>query len=135
MTKDLIYMVTPSEQTVTAGSILPLTTISRRYGCSLQSAGNLIVINKPGYYFVTANATFTGEAGDAQIEMQKSGVLIPGMRAAITISTADTNVKTLTMTGIVRVMCCEKGVPITLVNTGTTDITTSNISVSVSSYA
>ena len=136
MYKDLIYMVTNDSNTVAAGSTVPLKTIVRRYGSAIQSSGNSVVLYKPGYYLVTATAVVSGgSAGDAVMTLQKAGQDLVGMTASETITTASTELRTLTIDGIVRVMCYEKGVALTLINDGAISLTTSNVSLSVDYYA
>lgn len=127
----LIYMITPTTATVESGGVLPLSTIARRRNRSISSETDSVLLGAPGYYKVTATVTFTApEAGTVTVQLRKDGVAVPGITASTTITTADTEVRTLTLSGIVRVPCCGDAVSLSLVNTGVA-ITTSNISFDV----
>lgn len=127
----LIYMITPTTSAVTSGGVLPLSTIARRRGKLITSETDSILLGAPGYYKVTATITFTAPAaGDVTIQLQKDGVVVPGITASETITTATTEIRTITLSGIVRVPCCGDAASLSLVNTGVA-ITTSNISIDV----
>ena len=128
----LIFKVTTTPATILAGGILPLTTIARRRGRLITSENDSISLNAPGYYKVTATVTASGsEAGDIVLNVLKNGIEIPGLTASETITTATTELRTLTISGTVRVLCGEGSAVLTLVNASTIGITTSNISVAV----
>jgi len=127
----LIYMITPTVTDIASGSVLPLSTIARRRGRSITSETDSILLNTPGYYKVTATITFTAPAaGDVTIELRKDGIAVPGITASETITTATTEIRTVTLSGIVRIPCCCDSASLSLVNTGVA-ITTSNISIDV----
>ena len=127
----LIYMTTTTTSSVSANGVIPLTNISRRRGCSIQNGTNSVVLGTPGYYKITATITFTAPAaGTITVVAQKNNVDIPGLTASTTITTATTEVRTLTLSGIVRVYCNDGVASITLVNTGVA-ITTSNVSLDI----
>ena len=127
----LIYMINTGSSTVLAGGIVPLTTIARRRGRLLQSTGDSITLNAPGYYRVSATVTFTAPvAGNISLAIQKNGVTVPGLTGASTITTATTEIEQITINGIVRVTCSDGASVLTLVNTGLA-ITTSNVSFDV----
>jgi hypothetical protein len=131
MSNSLIMMTTPTSSSILASGIVPLTTISRRRGQVITSTTDNIVLNRPGYYKVNASITFTGdEAGDAVITLQKNGVDVVGLNASTTITTADTEVRTLNISGVVRVGCCEGISNLSLLNTGIA-ITSSNVEIDV----
>lgn len=128
----LIFKVTTTPATILAGGILPLTTIARRRGRLITSETDSISLNAPGYYKVTVTVTASGsEAGDIVLNVLKNGIEIPGLTASETITTATTELRTLTISGTVRVLCGEGSAVLTLVNASTIGITTSNISVAV----
>lgn len=128
----LIFKVTTTPATILAGGILPLTTIARRRGRLITSETDSISLNTPGYYKVTVTVTASGsEAGDIVLNVLKNGIEIPGLTASETITTATTELRTLTISGTVRVLCGEGSAVLTLVNASTIGITTSNISVAV----
>lgn len=128
---NLIFMITPTTETVVSGSVLPLTTIARRTGRIIRSGNNSILLGAPGYYKVTATATFTAPtAGDAEIKLQKASTDVPGIVAGTTVATATTEINSLTISGVVRVLPFESVATITILNSGV-DITTSNISIDI----
>ena len=131
MRTQLIYMTNTSNASVLADGIIPLSTIQRKYGCAIVEGTNSIILRVPGYYKVNATITLTAPAaGDAAIKLQKNNADVPGMESTETITTATTEVRSLTITGIVRVYCNEGFATITLVNSGV-DATISNVSLDV----
>lgn len=126
-----LFAITPTTAIVTAGGALPLTTTARRITPRIQLGSDSANVCVPGYYEINATITFTAaEAGDVTITAFQNGEAIPGITATETITTADTEVRTIYLTGIVRVRCQEP-VAINLVNTSEIEITTSNIALSV----
>ena len=131
MNNSLIYLATPSASSVSAGGVLPLTTIVRRRGSSIQQSNDSIVLGSPGYYHVSVSATFTAPAaGDISLSLRQDGVQVQGGTASTTITTATTEVRSLSFDSIVRVPCCGSPVTLSVVNSGLA-INTSNISVAV----
>ena len=131
MSNSLIMMTTTTSNSILANGIVPLTTITRRRGQVVTSSNNSIFLNRPGYYKVNASVTFTAPvAGTISIKAQKNGVDIVGMTASTTITTATTEVRTLNISGIVRVLCSEGFGNLTLVNSGLA-ITSSNVELDV----
>lgn len=131
MCSSLLFMTTPTASTVLTDGVVPLTTIVRRRGCAIENGTNSVVLNRPGYYKVTATVTFTAPAaGNVVLQLQKNGTAIPGITASGTVTTATTEINTLVINGIVRVFCNEGVATLTLVNTGV-GITTSNVSLTV----
>ncbi len=131
MRTQLIYMTNTSNASVLADGIIPLTTIQRKYGCAIVDGTNSVILRAPGYYKVTATVTLTvPTAGDAAIKLQKNNADIPGMESTETITTATTEVRSLTISGIVRVYCNEGFVTLTLINSGV-ESTISNVSLDV----
>ena len=127
----LIYLTTPSTATVDANGVLPLTTIVRRRGSSVQQSNDSIVLGAPGYYHVSVNATFTAPAaGVVTLELRQDNLPVSGGTASATITTATTEVRSLSFESIIRVPCCGAPVTLSVINTGVA-ITTSNIAVSV----
>lgn len=128
----LIYKITNTPATILAGGILPLTTIARRRGRLITSETDSISLNGAGYYKVTATITTSAaEAGDVIITALKNGTPIQGLTATETVTTPETEIRTLTLSGTVRVLCGEGSAVLTFVNSSEVSITTSNISVAV----
>lgn len=127
----LIYLTTPSAASVVANGVLPLTTIVRRRSSSIQQSNDSIVLGTPGYYHVSVTLTFTApEAGVVTEQLRQDNVLVTGATASTTITTADTEVRSLSFEAIVRVPYYTAPVTLTVVNTGVA-IDTSNIAVAV----
>lgn len=126
-----LFAITPTTATVTAGGALPLTTVARRITPRISLGSDSANIVVPGYYEIDASVTFTADAaGDVTITAYQNGEAIPGITATETVTTADTEVTTIALHGIIRVRCGEP-VSITLANASGVAITTSNISLSV----
>lgn len=124
--ENLIYMITPTTQSVDENGILPITTIARRVGRVITNNSNSVVLNAAGYYQIDLTATFTaGTAGDVEIKLQANSADIPSAVASTTITTADTEIRSLSFSTIVRVLPYSP-VVITAVNSGVA-IETSNI--------
>jgi len=131
MNNSLIYLATPSVATVPAEGTLPLTTIVRRRGQSVQQSSDSILLGTPGYYHVSVSTSFTAPAsGTVTHTLRLDGVAIQGGTASTSIETPTTEVRSLSFEAIVRVPCCGAPVTLTITNDGV-DITTSNIAVSV----
>ena len=127
-----IYLITPTTASVTAGGVLPLTSVARRQcGCVTQLGSDSVLLQRPGYYKVTGTVTFTAPAaGVVRVNLTQDGVAVPGITASTTVTTATTEVRSLAISGIVRVSCCNGSSTIQLINAGVA-ITTSNISLDV----
>lgn len=127
----LIFMTTTTDSAVLENGIIPLTTIQRRRGRVIQNGTNSVLLNMPGYYKVTGSVTFTAPAaGVVNIQLQKNNVDVPGITAGTTITTATTEVRTLNISGIVRVYCNEDIATLTIVNNGVA-ITVQNVALDV----
>lgn len=125
-----LFAITPTAADVLAGGALPLSTVARRITPRIQLGSDSANIGVPGYYEITASVTFTAAAaGDVTIAAFQNGEAIPGITATETVETADTEVHTITLHGIVRVRC--EPIAITLVNASEVAITTSNVALSV----
>lgn len=131
--KSLIDVATTATSAVIANGTLPLATIVRRRGCDVNLSGNSIAITDMGsnYYLVTVNATFTAPvAGTIALALQQNGVTVTGATASTTITTATTEVRSLSFQAIVRTFNNIGIDSLAVVNTGLA-ATFSNISVSV----
>ena len=125
-----IFAITPTPASVIAGATLPLAQTARRISPRLILGSDSVTASAPGYYKVSATVTFTAPAaGVAQIQLHKNGVAVPGITSSESVVTATTEVHTLALEGIVRVMCGETAI-LTLVNAGIA-IDTSNIALSI----
>ena len=115
----LIMLTTTTSNSVLANGAIPLTTIARRRGSSIQNGTNSVLLGSAGYYKVTGSVTFTAPvAGAISVKLQRSGVDVAGVTASTTITTATTEVRTLNISGIVRVFCNDDVVTLTLINSG-----------------
>lgn len=135
MSKLLITrIITP--QTVEAGGLVNQGITYRRYfpPCSCNKAivnnGTSVSLNETGIYEVEVEATFTSAAaGDVTLQLFANGVAIDGAFATETITTADTEVRSVSFSTYVvvdqtRVLGINAITPvtITLVSTGTTEV-------------
>lgn len=131
--RSLIYVATTTPSAVLANGILPLATIVRRRGRDVNLSGNSIAITDTGsnYYRVTVTATFTAPvAGTIALDLQQNGVAVTGATASTTITTATTEVRSLSFTAIVRTFNCGTIDSLTVINSGLA-ATFSNIAVDV----
>lgn len=100
-------------QTVPALGLVDLGTVYRRYCtkdvCGFRTfevTGDSISIQHPGMYAVTVTATFTAPAaGDVTLQLYEDGVAVPGALATETITTADTEVRTVSFEYLILVNC------------------------------
>lgn len=131
--RSLIYVATTTPSAVVANGTLPLATIVRRRGRDVNLSGNSIAITDTGsnYYRVTVTATFTAPvAGTIALALQQNGVAVTGATASTTITTATTEVRSLSFTAIVRTFNGGTIDSLTVINSGLA-ATFSNIAVDV----
>lgn len=131
--KSNIYVATTTSSSVVADGVLPLATIVRRRGNDVNLSGNSIAITDCGsnYYLVTVTGTFTAPvAGTITLNLQQNGVNVTGATASTTITTATTEVRSLSYTAIVRTFNNQSIDSLSVVNAGVA-ATFSNIAVSV----
>ncbi len=130
----LIDLATPTSTSVLAGGTIPLSTIVRRRGREIGQAGSAITIGDCGsnFYLVNVTATFTAPAtGVVALTLQQNGSNVVGATASTTISTATTEVRSLSFSAIVRTFNSGNIVDtLTLLNSGVA-ITLANVAVSV----
>ena len=127
----LIYLASPNPNAVLANGTLPLNTIVRRRGCSIQKSGDSIILGSSGYYHVAITETFTAPAaGTVSTVAKVDNVAVTGGTASTTIATANTEVRSLSFECVVRVNCCNGPITLSFVNSGVA-INTSNIAVEV----
>lgn len=68
---------------------------------------------------MNASVTFTAPtAGTISLQLQKNGIDVPGITASTTITTASTEVRTLNISGIVRLNCAEGVATLNILNAG-----------------
>lgn len=124
-------------QNVIVDGLANLGNITRKYCCTssngvstftFANGSSSVSINQCGYYQVKVNATFTsGSTGTATIQLKSNGVSIPQAQASETITTADTEIRSLSFGTIVRVLP-NAPITLTIANTGiATDISILNI--------
>ena len=131
--KSLINVATTTSSSVVANANLPLTTIVRRRGNDVNLSGNSIALTDCGsnYYLVSVTATFTAPvAGIVTLNLQQNGVNVVGATASTTITTATTEVRSLSFTTIIRTFNNVGIDSLTVVNAGV-GATFSNIDVVV----
>ena len=106
MSKSLIQVANPSTLAVNAGSIIPLGSVQRRFGCNLRLSGNAIEVSGEGYYAADASVTVAPTAaGTVTVALYKNGAQIPGAVATGSVSTAG-NPTTLCINTTIRQSCC-----------------------------
>lgn len=131
MSKNLIFTINTNEVNVASESNIPLTTIARRKGCVLDLSSPNLILKEAGYYLVYANITLTGQtAGDVGVAILKNNIAVEGLSITETITTATTETRTISISGIVRVFCSDnKPALLTLYNNGIAiTITNANLS-------
>lgn len=107
MSKALIYTANTAGADVAIGNTIPVGSIIRRYGRCIDATGSAINLTDAGYYLVDVSATVTAAvAGNVALALTQNGVPVPGARAAATITTVDTQVETMDISAVIRVMCC-----------------------------
>ena len=131
--KSLIDVATTTSSAVLATGILPLTSIVRRRGNDINLSGNNIAITDCGsnYYLVSVTATFTAPvAGVITLNLQQNGANVVGATASTTITTATTEVRSLSFTTIIRTFNNIGIDSLSIVNAGVA-ATFSNIAITV----
>ena len=133
-----------TSQDVIANGIINLGAVYRRYCRRINGVrtfdfdGNNVVLQQSGMYHITVTAVASGaEAGDITLTLFENGVAVPGIFSTQTITTPDTELRTLVIDYYALVdSTCVLGnsavvqKAITLVNTGV-EATYSNIVVNV----
>ena len=129
--KSAIYTANTASTVVPVGSAISLGSIIRRFGCGVSYNGGAISLNDRGYYDIDVGVTFTAaDAGNVTITVYQDGVAVPGATATATITTATTQVESVTIPTIVRVINSCASSQITVVVSGTA-ATFSNVAVTV----
>lgn len=105
MSKSLIQTTNQSSQSVAAGSIITLGSVSRRFGCNLRLSGNGIEVEGEGYYEIDSVVSLAPTAaGSVTVALYENGVQIPGAIAYGSVSTAN-NPITLPIEATIRKGC------------------------------
>jgi hypothetical protein len=102
----MISSYNAATQTVASGSAYTFDTNRIVTGCTVGHVPGTTTfsLNRPGYYYVTFNTTFTTEAaGVATVELQNNGVAIPGAAGSETVTTIG-NVHSISFATIVKVL-------------------------------
>lgn len=116
---NLISVNTNTVVNVATNSIIPYNNIKRRYGCAVQLENGNVILKKSGYYRVYGTIVVSAPtAGNVSFQLSKNNVLDTSIIDVDTITTADTEIKTLAINGIVRVYCGEEISLINVANTG-----------------
>ena len=132
----MINSYNAATQTVASGSAYVFDTNRIVTGCTVGHVPGTttFTLNKPGYYYVTFNTTFTTEAtGEATVELQNGGVAVPGANGTETITTIG-DTKSIAFTTIIRVLpscaAIDNTTNLTFVATGIAlDATTANVNI------
>ena len=130
MSKSAIYTVNSTATTVTPGSIIPLGSTIRRFGCNISQDGNTITLTGKGYYLIHVSATVNPTAaGNVGITTLKDGIPVTGGTASGSTTTANNSVS-IPITAMVRNLNdCDTS--IISFNLDTTTSSVANISVSI----
>lgn len=107
----LIGLVNTSTQAVAVDGLINLGTVYRRFSkkndCGVGTFnfyGTGISLNHRGIYKVDVTAVVSAPAaGVVTLELEENGILIPGALASETITTADTELRTLTFSYFILV--------------------------------
>ena len=93
-----------TSQDVIANGILNLGAVYRRYCKRVNGIrtfdfdGNNIVLQQSGIYHITVTAVASGDvAGDITLSLFENGIAVPGAVSTQTITTPDTELRTLTI--------------------------------------
>ena len=119
------YNVT--SQTVPVNGTLNFTTDRILTGCTATRNGQTFQLNKPGYYYVTfnASASTSDTAGIVTVQLNNGGQTVPGAVASFN-SESTANTENVSFSTIIRVppSCCaiNNTANLTLVNTGVSAI-------------
>lgn len=111
-----------ADQTVAVGGTIDLGSVYRKYCKKVNGIkafdfnGTSIALQQSGIYHITATIVATSSAaGNVTIQMLENGIAIPGAFATETITTTDTELRTLTIDVYVIVdNGCLLGQPTTL---------------------
>lgn len=130
MSKSALYTALTTPTSVSSGSIIPLGTTIRRFGCNVSQDGNTISIKGKGYFLVNVSVTAApADVGAVTATLNKDGVPVTSATASGSVSTA-ANPTALPITAIVRNACdCDSSI-LSLVLSGQAS-TVQNVAVTV----
>lgn len=130
----LIDVATTTSTSVLANAAIPFNTIVRRRGRDIGQSGTAVAISDCGsnFYLVNVTVTFTAPAaGTVTVALQQNGAAVVGGAASTTVSTATTEVRSLSFAAIVRTFNSQNIVDtLTLLNSGVA-ITVTNAAMTV----
>lgn len=114
------------------GAVINLGTVQHRQNkCALSGSASGVILREPGYYTISATVTFTAPAaGNVTVVGRLNGEQLAGVTATETITTPNTEVRTVALTGLVYIPCGSAPATLTLANTGVAS-TITNVSVTV----
>jgi hypothetical protein len=132
----MISTFNSTAQTVDVGGAYVFDTNRIVTGCTVGHVPgtSALILNKPGYYYITFNTTFTtATTGEAIVELQNGGIAVPGANGAETVTTAG-DTKSISFTTIVKVLpscpAIDNTTTLTFVATGIAlDATTAAVSI------
>ena len=110
-------------QNVATDETLTFTTDRILTGCTATRNGSTFQLNKPGYYYVTFNASgaATSEVGDIVVALVNNGVAVPSATATVS-PTVINSTRNFAFSTIIKVppSCCaiNNTANLTIVNTG-----------------
>ena len=120
--------------TATANTAIPFNTDKINVGSSIKHPTSTnITINRPGYYLVTLDISYTGEAGLTTIQLYADGVAIPDAVINATIVADSYNDNSFTT--IIKANKGNIGENVTLTVVPTTALTISSVALGVSREA
>ncbi len=132
--KSLIDVATTTSTSVLANAVIPFSNTVRRRGGEIVQSGTGVAISDCGsnFYLVNVTVTFTAPvAGTVTVALQQNGTAVVGGTASTTITTATTEVRSLSFAAIVRTYNSQNIIDtLTLLNSGVA-ITVSNADMTV----
>lgn len=127
--KSAIYTAMQTPIGVAVGGVIPLGSLIRRYGGDIELNGNAVNLTGAGYYDVDASISVAPiAAGTVTVSLHQNGVAVPGASASAALT--EGTVSDLSITALVRQVCCAAGSALTLVLTGAAS-TVSNVALRV----
>lgn len=131
MCKALIYTVNSASTAATLNAPVEIGSIIHKYGCAIHSDSSSFRITDSGYYDIDVSATFTAAVpGDVTLNVYSNGVLIPGATATETVTTANTEIRSVHFSATTKLNCWRDTKMLTIVATGTAP-TITNIAVQI----